>query len=249
MLAMKDVNRSMRRLPCLVVIVRLTTAMVLAAAAPAPDRNNDDTIAVEQIGRPETIKLSGRVFHVQGLDVDADFIYVTSIDEQAHRGYVHKFTMKGHLVAVADLTDGPRYHPGGISLKGKFLWVPIAEYRPHSTSRIVQLDAATLKVVSSFAVADHIGAVTLDASRIYGANWDAERIYVFDRGGRIMAKQRNPMHVAYQDLKFVGDTLIASGIMPDQQTGAIDWLDTGSLAPRRRLLVGKTGDGLVWTRE
>jgi len=239
----------MQRLSWLAATVRLLTAMLLVAATPTPDRNGENTISVEQLGRYETLKLSGRVFHVQGLDIDANSIYVTSVDERAHRGFVHKFTLTGNLVAVADLTDGPRYHPGGISLQGNSLWVPVAEYRSHSTSRIIQLNAVTLNPVSSFAVADHIGAVTLNASRIYGANWDAERIYIFDRDGRLMAKRLNPMHVAYQDLKFVGDDLIASGIMPDRQTGAIDWLDNQSLSPRLRLEVGKTGSGQVWTRE
>src|SRR5262249_15181350 len=108
---------------------------------------------------------------------------------------------------------------------------------------------ATLKVISSFVVKDHIGALAVNASRIYAANWDADRFYAFDHNGTVLTSRENATRVAYQDLKFVGDDVVASGIMHDQQTGAIDWLDGRTLSLRQRLHVGKTSSGLVWTRE
>jgi hypothetical protein len=53
------------------------------------------------------VALHGQVHHVQGLDVDNTFIYVTSVDVRRHRGFLHKFTCAGKLVAVLDLTNGP----------------------------------------------------------------------------------------------------------------------------------------------
>jgi hypothetical protein len=228
-------------------VVRMTAATLLLAAA--PDAPSDDLAALDRLSPPETVVLHGDVFHVQGLDVDADFIYATSVDTSTHRGYLHKFTRTGALVGTVDLTDGPRYHPGGISLDGDSIWIPVAEYRPDSTSRIVRIDKTTLQTVSSFMVKDHIGALTLSTTRIYGGNWNSRRVYVWDRSGKILARPRNPTRVNYQDFKFVNGMLVASGIMPDQLSGAVDWLDPDSLLPRQRLPVGKMNNGLLWTRE
>jgi hypothetical protein len=45
-------------------------------------------------------------------------------------GHLLKIDMKGNL--IADITLGERtiYHPGGIDYDGRYLWVPVAEYRP-----------------------------------------------------------------------------------------------------------------------
>ena len=117
-------------------------------------------LAPDEISPPRIIHLVGEMFHVQGVDVDADFIYVTSVDKQGHRGYLHKFTRAGRLVASVDLTEGARFHPGGIALDGESLWVPLAEYKADSSTRILELDKTTLAPKSSFVVRDHIGAVT-----------------------------------------------------------------------------------------
>ena len=90
---------------------------------------SDISMPTNQLGLPETLTLRGDVFHVQGLDIDANFIYVTSVDKKSGRGFLHKFTLSGDLVGVADLTDGPHYHAGGISLDGDSIWVPVAEYK------------------------------------------------------------------------------------------------------------------------
>src|SRR5581483_12500505 len=101
---------------------RMLTFTLLASAAPEPADVN--TVSIDRLNPPQTLHLRGDVFHVQGLDTDGDFVYVTSVDTGSRRGFLHKFDNRGALVAVADLTDGRRYHPGGISMDGNFIWVP-----------------------------------------------------------------------------------------------------------------------------
>jgi hypothetical protein len=62
-------------------------------------------------------------------------------------------------------------------------------------------------------------------------------------------KTHNPTGIAYQDMKFVDDELVASGVMRNQLAGAVDWLDTETLQPRRRLTLGRTETWTLWTRE
>ncbi len=219
----------------------------LAAAAPGP--TGEGIFPLDQYSLSEPLVLRGEVYHVQGLDLDEDHVYVTSVDRRFHRALVHKFTRAGDLVATADLTDGPRHHPGGLALDEESLWIPVAEYRSESTTRILQIDKKTLRPVSSFTVYDHIGAVTTGAGKVYGANWDAKRLYTWGRDGKILDIRPNALRVAYQDIKFADGELIAAGVLRDQPGGTIDWLDPISLLPKRRLPVGKTEGGSVWTRE
>lgn len=222
--------------------------MVTLLAAATPDPASDHTIALDAFAAAP-LTLEGDVFHVQGLDLDSRSIFLTSVDMSDRRGLLHRFNRAGRLTGLADLTDGARYHVGGMSLDGDLLWVPVAEYRPDSTSRIVAVDKHTLAVVSSFLVDDHIGAVTADGERIYGVNWNAERFYVWTREGRLIASTANTTRAAYQDLKIVNGTLVASGIMPDHLTGTLDTLDPDSLAPRHQLPVGRMDAGPLWTSE
>ncbi len=219
-----------------------------AWAAPEIAPSVADALA-ETLAPARTIRLHGTVFHVQGLEIDADAIYVTSLNKKTHRGYVHKFTRAGDPVRTVDVTDGPRDHPGGISLDGDTLWVPIAESRAGGTARIVQYDKHTLAPRASFPVADHIGAIAVQGERLYGANYRTKSFYIWDRAGKPVAQPISPTQVHYQDMKMIGGEMVAAGLMPDGKSGAVDWLDPETFAPRQRLALGKMENGLVWTQE
>ncbi len=228
------------------IAARLTTFTVLATAAPEAVF---DGIAPNTFPPHQTLVVRGDVFHVQGLEIDDSFVYVSSVDTDTKRALLHKFSTGGTLVGTAALTDGPRYHPGGIAQDASSIWIPVAEYVRSGSTRIVRVDKTTLTAISSFTVPDHIGALAIKGDRIYGANWDARHLYVWDIHGQLLQKVRNPTDVAYQDMKIVGDALVASGVMRHQLTGAIDWLDADTLQPRRRVLLGRTENWALWTRE
>ena len=227
--------------------LRITTFALLATAAPAPA--DEAIVPIERSAQPEILTLRGEVFHVQGLDIDAQFIYVTSADTRGRRALLHKFNRAGDLVGVVDITDGSRTHPGGFSIEGDSIWIPVAEYRPGSTSRIVEIDKATLTIRSSFLVNDHIGAVAAGGGRIHGGNWDSEMLYAWDARGHQLTRVRNPGRVAYQDLKWVDGVLVASGLQRGGFAGAVDWLDPDTLQFRGHLPVGRMENGGVWAQE
>ena len=229
----------------LTLAMRLSMVTLLASAAPNPA----DVLALEDQSRPEVLALKGDVFHVQGLDLDERFIYVSSVDRMARRGLLHKFTRSGDLVATLDLTDGPRYHTSGFALDGDVLWIATAEYRAGGSTRIAQIDAATLRVLTSFTVADHIGAVAACGGRIYGVNWDAQRIYAWDHAGRERAKAVNAARIAYQDLKCAGENLVASGVVRGGTTGAVDWLDLATFELKHSIAVARNAPAPLWTAE
>jgi hypothetical protein len=50
--------------------------------------------------------------------------------------------------------------------------------------------------------------------RVYGGNWDARQIYVWDRSGRLLEKRDNRSGNAYQDMKSLAGQLVGGGIRP-----------------------------------
>jgi hypothetical protein len=195
------------------------------------------------------LELKGATHHVQGIDLDARRLWVTSVDTEARKGYLHEFALPGGTLARAvDVSDGVRFHPGGIAADASSIWLPVAEYRRASTSVIQRRDKRTLEVESQFAVNDHIGCIAVTGDELIGGNWDSREFYVWDRGGKLLREIANPTDNAYQDLKFDGQRLVASGLLPDH-TGAIDWLEWPALRLVRRVKMGKTSRGAPFTRE
>lgn len=187
------------------------------------------------------LKLEGPLFHVQGLELDRRHIWVTSVDNQLKRAYIHQFDRaSGRLLRRADLTDGVRFHPGGISLSGSSIWVPVAEYRPDSTTVLLELDAATLAVRRRIAIADHLGCVAVRGRTLVAGNWDSRLLYVIDSQGEAPVRAvPNPSPTGYQDMKFAGDTLVASGTR-SWLDGTVDWIDPRTMTVSRTLRAGAT---------
>ena len=69
-------------------------------------------------------------------------------------GHLFKVDMKGNLLADLTLGEGAIYHPGGIDYDGRYIWVPVAEYRPNSRSIIYRVDPATMKARRCFGFGD-----------------------------------------------------------------------------------------------
>ena len=97
----------------------------------------------------------GNAFYVSAVEVlestvrngvDTDALYDFSIDRStgAGRGWLFKFDVTGRLLGKVELTDGTMFHPGGMDYDGRYLWVPVAEYRPNSHSHIYRVNPKTL---------------------------------------------------------------------------------------------------------
>lgn len=214
-------------------------ALAVLSVAAAPDRSDR---AIEDARRIGALALDGELFHVQGLALEHRRIWVTSVDEKNRRGYLHEFDRRtGKLLRRVDLTDGARYHPGGISIAGRSIWVPVAEYRPRSSAALVEVDAGSLAVRRTIPVADHLGYVAASDRHLVAGNWDSRLIYVFDveTGARVRTVP-NPSATRYQDMKFAGGHLVAGGAR-SLWSGTVDWIDWPSMQVRRSLRAGAVG--------
>lgn len=148
--------------------------------------------------------------------VSTDALYDRSIDRTPGkgRGWLFQFTLEGQLIAKTELTDGQRYHPGGIDYDGKHLWVPVAEYRPNSTATIYRVDPRTMVAERAFCENDHIGGVVFNrvTRKVHGVSWGSRRLYTWEIGNRTQQGKSNhsawvpnpQFNIDYQDCHYQG---------------------------------------------
>lgn len=207
------------------------------------------TASIEGWSLFQTLDLNESTHHVQGIDYEAKTAWVTTVELENRKGFLIEFSLdSGRKLRSIEIQDGKRFHPGGISANAESLWIPIAEYRPHSTSIIQKRSKRTLQVEFQFQVPDHIGCLAVTPDQIIGGNWDSREFYIWDHKGNLLQKISSDTQNAYQDMKYDPPFVVASGLLADH-TGAIDWLDLPSLKLSRRVPVGNTDRQLPLTRE
>jgi len=184
----------------------LFAALMLAAcASSAPPMSTPDALAqrIMQLDRTtrwrpvSEIKIPFDTHHPQGMVRINGEIFFTSVeiirstqrypqpingldrDAGEGRGHLFRISETGALKSDIPLGEGDIYHPGGLDFDGRWLWVPVAEYRPDSRSIIYRVDPVTLTATEAFRVADHIGAVAFDreAHALIGVSWSGASIY------------------------------------------------------------------------
>lgn len=179
-----------------------------------------------------TLDLQFPTYHPEGIVVTADRIYLSSTqiieptvkypqpidgyDRTPGKGIGHLFVISpsGELIKDIVLGHDIVYHPGGIDFDGRYLWVPVAQYRPNSSAEIDRVDTRTLTVTHLFDVADHIGGVVLDRStgHLVGNNWGSRTFYEWTQTGRLVDTWRNPEDlVDLQDCQYVPVSKMACG--------------------------------------
>ncbi len=220
---------------------------------PAAADTHEQSLAIEHAQYYGTeILRNSLLFHVQGVDLDSKHIWVTSVDIWNHRGYLHEFDRAtGVFLQRLELTDGARYHTGGFSIADHSLWVPVAEYKPNSTTVLEEIDTDSLRIRRKIRVADHLGCVAASGHYLVAGNWDSQQFYVIDLTGQEpMRVMRNPSTTNYQDMKFIDGQLVASGYR-SWVSGTIDWIDFPSMKIVKTLHTGAidyvnslTGEGM-----
>jgi hypothetical protein len=203
-------------------------------------------LAFEEIRLPP-LRIHGQAAkaHTQGLELVAGKCYVTARrdDVRPKRALLLRSEPASVDWDVWDLTPvdahgevTPLDHPGGMQSDGARLWIPLAESKRSSRSvirayKLADLTTgAQLKADFEFPVNDHVGAVAVSADHqlLFGANWDTERVFVWDFKGRlqrmlageelqarglgVVAGPQVRAGVAVQEWKFVGERLYASGL-------------------------------------
>ncbi len=234
-----------------VMIIRKTSSygMIFAIALFCNALRAEEPKSLESLEPLPTLELKGRTFHVQGIDLDDERLWVTSVEKAASKGYLHVFNLKsGEEIRTVEIQAGAKIHPGGMAADADSLWIPVAEYRAKSASVIQRRDKNTLELLFQFEVADHIGCLAADDSKLIGGNWDSRELYYWDKQGKLLERKSNPTGNRFQDLKLVGGELVGSGSL--QATGGtVDWLDPKTLALRRRISGGKTDRGVSYMHE
>jgi len=179
----------------------------------------------------EQVEVGFDTHHPQGMAVVGDRIYVSSVEvidraQEQGRGYVFEMDRKGNLLRTLDVTDGKRYHPGGVDFDGEWLWVPVGEYKSESSSVVFAIDIETMTAHEVLRFDDHLGGVVHDRDRgVLVANpWGSRRFYRWEttteNGRPVVADAEskaipNPSHyVDFQDGQWVRGTpyMIATGL-------------------------------------
>lgn len=223
----------------LVLLVVSTTAQVPAQSQSSTDliqkfRSLRDTSTWTQVA---AIPLRFPVHHPQGMvRVGQDF-FMSSVevhDRAAGKGVGHlfRFDANGKLLADLKLGDGARYHPGGIDYDGRHIWVPVAEYRPHSSSVVYKVEPRSLRVTEVFRFADHLGGLVhdTDAHALHGISWGSRHYYGWklDPQGQVPATGQSPeqlripnpsYYIDYQDCHYVGNHLMLCGGLKSYRQG------------------------------
>jgi hypothetical protein len=264
----------------------LTVAAVAAAAVPADTR----AVVAERVTKltrdsswipVASLPMKFTTYHPQGMVKIGDTLFVSSVeiivrtkrlpqvldrhDRDTGRGIGHlfKIDMTGNRLADLTMGEGSVYHPGGIDYDGRYIWVPVAEYRPNSRSIIYRVDPETMKATEVFRFADHVGAIVrnTDDNTLHGVNWGSRRFYRWTLGksGTVTNAGASPNVVStlntshyldYQDCKYVGShRMLCTGVAELRHTpnaapfrlGGMDLVDLGDGRPLYQVPV------LLWT--
>ena len=217
--------------------------------------------------RAAAIPLRFKSYHPQGMVKVGDAFFLSAVeierlpkklakpegghdyDAGAGRGHLFKFAADGTLLADLVIGEGTIYHPGGIDFDGRYIWVPVAEYRPKSRSIIYRVDPATMMAQVMGRVADHIGGIVHDREndRLVGLSWGSRHFYTWRTapdGAVETATQRlannQESYIDYQDCHGLGSRLMmcagvaeyqATPDTPAFQLGGIDLVDLTTLRP------------------
>jgi hypothetical protein len=168
-------------------------------------------------------------------------------------GHLFKFDENGERIQSITLSDGAKYHPGGIDYGEGFIWVPVAEYRPNSSSVIYKVHPETMEFREMFRLSDHIGAVIFDSDAmvLYGYSWGSRRIYSWELDETLNLKNPDGLesasyvvntqhYIDYQDCQNLGNHLaICSGLSSYQipfdsrsfALGGLELIDLKTLQP------------------
>lgn len=223
-------------------------SLLLLSLTAAAAQEEDGAIQDAQL--VDILTLHGELFHVQGVDLDSRRIWITSVDRAGRKGYLHEFDRQsGRLLRRLELTDGPRYHPGGISLHAGAIWVAVAEMTADSSATLMEIDTDSLAVRRRIPVADHLGCVAVAGRTLVAGNWDSRLLRIFDLdSGKQVRIVPNPFATRYQDMKFVDGQLVAGGVVTPL-SGTIDWIDWPSMKLARTTRTGVTDRARAYTGE
>jgi hypothetical protein len=267
-------------------------ALLAAGAAQADDALADKFLRLTKgtaWKAVATVPLAFPTHHPQGMVKIGDRFYMSSVEiiERTQRfpeprdgldrtagkgaGHLFEFDGAGKLLRQVTLGEGDVYHPGGIDYDGKYIWVPVAEYRPNSRSIVYRVDPATMQATEVFRFADHVGGIVHDTETkaLHGVSWGSRRFYRWDLDDALRVtntgdspeklRTLNTAHyIDYQDCHYLGRSrMLCSGLnkyrvtaeSPEFALGGLEIVDLKSGRPLHQVPVALWSDrGLVMTQ-
>ena len=192
----------------------------------------------------DEVPLAFDAYHPQGMARVGSTWWISTVDVDAHRGFVLAVDRSGHLVEKVPAGDEQHYHPGGMDFDGEAFWIAAAEYRPNSTA-VIQRFVPGGPVESIFEVDDHVGAIARCGrdGDLVGWSWGSRRFYRWAVDGTLLLSRTNPAHfIDHQDCQWldtghllcggVGEVALADG---PGWLGGIGLLDTETLVLDREV--------------
>ena len=251
-------------------------------AVPASVADRVMTLTRDAVWRPvDALKIRFRTFHPQGMVKAGDTFFVSAVEVTAPPrrlpastsaydrdpgegvGHLFKIGADGRLLADLRLGEGSVYHPGGLDFDGRYIWVPVAEYRPDSRSIVYRVDPEAMTARAVLRFPDHIGAIVHDTddNTLHGVSWGSRRFYrwTLDASGQVASgdgppdrlRALNPSHyVDYQDCKYAGrHRMLCTGVAEIRQAagapafrlGGMDLVDLRDGRPLHQVPI------LLWT--
>lgn len=263
--------------------IALGLALLLALAAPVGAQDLagrfERLTRASKWTRTAAVPVSFPTHHPQGFAAAGEVLFLSSVEiiepterfpspqggydrtPGKGRGHLFKMGRDGRLLGQVELGEGDIYHPGGIDHDGRWLWVPVAEYRPDSASIVYRVDPGTLEATAVLRVRDHIGGAVFDpATRtLHGVSWGSRRFYAWPldealapvEPDRPAEPRLNPSHyVDYQDCALAPPgRMLCSGVSehrpdpsaPKWSLGGLDLVDLAAGRPLHQVPV------LLWT--
>jgi hypothetical protein len=251
------------------------------ACRPAPTAASlfEQVASHNQLHEVGHLQLQFEAFHVQGLARVGDAWFLTAVeildkpkknpglakdaaghDRGTGRGRAHlfRFDGDGNLTGHVRLETGDMYHPGGIDYDGRWLWIPVSEYRSHAPALVYRVDPRTLRAERAFLFRDHLSFLTHVPGRpeLVSATWASETFYRFTTDGRVLASHRQvpEPRLDLQDCKPAGDgAMLCGGLCrhynDNYDCGGLALYDMSSFALRRLVPVALHPRNHVVTRE
>lgn len=155
-------------------------------------------------------------FHPQGLVRHADLWWLSTVDIVGTRGHLIAFDDDGERHIDLAVGDDTRFHPGGFDVTDGVAYLPVAEYRPRSSSGVWRVDLRDPEPTELFRFADHLGAVSSCARReeLIAMTWGSREMVRLAADGSELGRRPNPNHfVDIQDNQLLSDDiLLCSGV-------------------------------------
>ena len=237
---------------CLVFVFIATGTMVFAQYADTGKESHSISPVLKKLQsvssnsqwkRISATPLLFTTYHTQGLTKVNDFFYMTAVkvnrwpkpygkiingydrDNGDGMGYLFRFDSDGKLTDSIQIGEGIIYHPGGIDFDGKYIWIPVCEYRPNGKSLIYRIDPDNMQKTKITSCNDALGAVAYnrDNHTLVGMNWGSRKFYAWKVTvvndstvlGPVSEQGIKNQHyyIDYQDCNYAGNGLmLCSGL-------------------------------------